>query len=51
MIDSGLIATMSAHRDARLPAVRLVRFPELGHSPELEAPAAFAEALLSWMAL
>ncbi len=36
---------------AHTPAVRLVRFPELGHSPELEAPAAFAEALLSWMAL
>lgn len=35
---------------ATLPNATLVEFPELGHSPQVEAPARFHEALLSGLA-
>jgi pimeloyl-ACP methyl ester carboxylesterase len=34
-----------------IPNAKLVEFPELGHSPQVEAPDRFHEALLSGLAL
>jgi len=33
----------------RIPNVRLVEFPDLGHSPQIQAPERFHEALLKWL--
>ena len=33
----------------RIPNVRLVEFPELGHSPQIQAPDVFHKALLEWL--
>jgi pimeloyl-ACP methyl ester carboxylesterase len=33
---------------SRIPHVHLVEFPDLGHSPQIQAPEAFRKALLDW---
>ena len=33
----------------RIPNVRLVEFPDLGHSPQIQAPEVFHKALLEWL--
>ena len=33
----------------RIPHVRLVEFPDLGHAPQLQAPEVFHRALLQWL--
>jgi pimeloyl-ACP methyl ester carboxylesterase len=33
-----------------IPHVRLVEFPDLGHSPQIQAPEVFHKALLDWLA-
>jgi pimeloyl-ACP methyl ester carboxylesterase len=33
----------------RIPNVRLVEFPDLGHSPQIQAPEVFNKALLEWL--
>ena len=33
----------------RIPRARLVEFSELGHSPQIQAPAAFHKVLLDWL--
>jgi pimeloyl-ACP methyl ester carboxylesterase len=33
----------------RIPHVRLVEFPDLGHSPQIQAPEVFHKALLDWL--
>jgi pimeloyl-ACP methyl ester carboxylesterase len=35
---------------ARIPHVRLIEFPYLGHSPQIQAPGVFHKALLDWLA-
>ena len=34
---------------ARFPQARLIEFPDLGHSPQIQAPARFHAALLGWL--
>jgi pimeloyl-ACP methyl ester carboxylesterase len=34
---------------SRIPHVRLVEFPDLGHSPQIQAPETFHKALLDWL--
>ena len=34
---------------SRIPHVRLVEFPDLGHSPRIQAPEIFHKALLDWL--
>jgi pimeloyl-ACP methyl ester carboxylesterase len=34
---------------SRIPQVHLVEFPDLGHSPQIQAPDAFHKALLDWL--
>jgi pimeloyl-ACP methyl ester carboxylesterase len=34
---------------SRIPHVTLIEFPELGHSPQLQAPEIFHRALLDWL--
>jgi pimeloyl-ACP methyl ester carboxylesterase len=34
---------------SRIPHVRLVEFPDLGHSPQIQAPEAFHKVLLDWL--
>jgi pimeloyl-ACP methyl ester carboxylesterase len=34
---------------SRIPHVRLVEFPELGHSPQIQAPEVFHPVLLGWL--
>jgi pimeloyl-ACP methyl ester carboxylesterase len=34
---------------SRIPHVHLVEFPDLGHSPQIQAPEAFHKALLDWL--
>jgi pimeloyl-ACP methyl ester carboxylesterase len=34
---------------SRIPHVRLVEFPDLGHSPQIQAPEVFHKALLDWL--
>jgi pimeloyl-ACP methyl ester carboxylesterase len=34
---------------SRIPHVRLVEFPDLGHSPQIQAPGAFHKVLLDWL--
>jgi pimeloyl-ACP methyl ester carboxylesterase len=34
---------------ARIPRVHLVEFPDLGHSPQIQAPETFHEVLLDWL--
>jgi pimeloyl-ACP methyl ester carboxylesterase len=34
---------------SRIPHVRLVEFPDLGHSPQIQAPEVFHPALLDWL--
>ena len=36
---------------ARIPHAKLVEFPELGHSPQIQAPARFHKALLEGLHL
>ncbi|MGX1356736.1 pimeloyl-ACP methyl ester carboxylesterase [Bradyrhizobium elkanii] len=33
----------------RIPHAQLIEFPDLGHSPQIQAPARFHEALLGWL--
>lgn len=33
----------------RIPHAQLIEFPDLGHSPQVQAPARFHEALLGWL--
>jgi pimeloyl-ACP methyl ester carboxylesterase len=33
----------------RIPGVRLVEFPDLGHSPQIQAPDAFHKVLTDWL--
>jgi pimeloyl-ACP methyl ester carboxylesterase len=40
---------LSEEAASRIPQVRLVRFPELGHSPQIQAPERVHEVLLDWM--
>jgi pimeloyl-ACP methyl ester carboxylesterase len=35
---------------SRIPHVRLVEFPDLGHSPQIQAPEVFHKVLLDWLA-
>ena len=34
---------------SRIPHVRLVEFPDLGHSPQIQAPEVFHKVLLDWL--
>jgi pimeloyl-ACP methyl ester carboxylesterase len=34
---------------AQIPHVRLIEFPDLGHAPQIQAPARFHAALLGWL--
>ncbi|HEY0233548.1 MAG TPA: alpha/beta hydrolase [Afipia sp.] len=34
---------------ARIPHAQLIEFPDLGHSPQIQAPARFHDALLQWL--
>jgi pimeloyl-ACP methyl ester carboxylesterase len=34
---------------SRIPHVRLIEFPDLGHSPQIQAPEAFHKVLLDWL--
>jgi pimeloyl-ACP methyl ester carboxylesterase len=34
---------------ARFPHAQLIEFPDLGHSPQIQAPARFHDALLGWL--
>jgi pimeloyl-ACP methyl ester carboxylesterase len=34
---------------ARFPQAQLIEFPDLGHSPQIQAPARFHAALLGWL--
>jgi pimeloyl-ACP methyl ester carboxylesterase len=34
---------------ARIPQAHLIEFPDLGHSPQIQAPARFHDALLGWL--
>jgi pimeloyl-ACP methyl ester carboxylesterase len=34
---------------ARIPRVHLVEFPDLGHSPQIQAPETFHKVLLDWL--
>ena len=34
---------------SRIPHVRLIEFPDLGHSPQIQAPEAFHKVLLEWL--
>jgi pimeloyl-ACP methyl ester carboxylesterase len=34
---------------SRIPQVRLVEFPDLGHSPQIQAPEEFHKVLLDWL--
>ena len=34
---------------ARIPRAQLIEFPDLGHSPQIQAPARFHSALLGWL--
>jgi pimeloyl-ACP methyl ester carboxylesterase len=34
---------------SRIPQVRLIEFPDLGHSPQIQAPEAFHKVLLDWL--
>jgi pimeloyl-ACP methyl ester carboxylesterase len=34
---------------SRIPHVRLIEFPDLGHSPQIQAPEVFHKALLEWL--
>jgi pimeloyl-ACP methyl ester carboxylesterase len=34
---------------ARFPRAQLIEFPDLGHSPQIQAPARFHEVLLGWL--
>jgi pimeloyl-ACP methyl ester carboxylesterase len=34
---------------SRIPHVCLVEFPDLGHSPQIQAPEAFHKVLLDWL--
>jgi pimeloyl-ACP methyl ester carboxylesterase len=34
---------------SRIPRVRLIEFPDLGHSPQIQAPEVFHKALLDWL--
>jgi pimeloyl-ACP methyl ester carboxylesterase len=33
----------------RIPHVHLIEFPDLGHSPQIQAPEVFHKALLNWL--
>jgi len=47
----GNFPAMSEAAKARIPNARLVRFANLGHSPQIQDPAAFHKALLEGLAL
>jgi pimeloyl-ACP methyl ester carboxylesterase len=34
---------------SRIPHVSLVEFPDLGHSPQIQAPEIFHKVLLDWL--
>jgi pimeloyl-ACP methyl ester carboxylesterase len=34
---------------SRIPQARLVEFPDLGHSPQIQAPERFHQVLLDWL--
>jgi pimeloyl-ACP methyl ester carboxylesterase len=34
---------------ARFPRAQLIEFPDLGHSPQIQAPERFHEVLLGWL--
>jgi pimeloyl-ACP methyl ester carboxylesterase len=34
---------------SRIPHVRLIDFPDLGHSPQIQAPEVFHKVLLDWL--
>jgi len=42
----GNYPVLSEQAAARIPGARLVRFPELGHAPQIQAPELFHKALL-----
>ena len=46
----GNFPAMSEAVKARIPNVRLVRFANMGHSPQIQDPAAFHKALLEGLA-
>jgi len=47
----GNFPVMSEAAKARIPAARLVRFANMGHSPQIQDPAAFHKALLEGLAV
>ena len=47
----GNFPAMSEAAKARIPNARLVRFANLGHSPQIQDPAVFHKALLEGLAL
>jgi pimeloyl-ACP methyl ester carboxylesterase len=46
----GNFPAMSEAAKARIPNARLVRFANMGHSPQIQDPAAFHKALLEGLA-
>lgn len=46
----GHYAALAREAEARIPSARLITFPDLGHSPQIEAPARFNAALLDALA-
>jgi pimeloyl-ACP methyl ester carboxylesterase len=42
----GNFPVMAKEAAARIPHAKLVEFPDLGHSPQIQDPAAFHKALL-----
>ena len=46
----GNYAALGPRTAERIPGAKLVRFPELGHSPQIQDPARFHAALLEGLA-
>jgi pimeloyl-ACP methyl ester carboxylesterase len=46
----GNYAALGKAAAARIPRASLVEFPDLGHAPQIQAPAAFHKVLLDWLA-
>ncbi|KAL3417233.1 hypothetical protein PVAG01_11233 [Phlyctema vagabunda] len=45
----GHYETLGKQVSARIPNSTLINFPGLGHSPQIQSPAGFHEALLAWL--
>jgi pimeloyl-ACP methyl ester carboxylesterase len=45
----GNYAQLGKEAASRIPHVHLVEFPDLGHSPQIQAPDVFHKVLLDWL--